>query len=225
MELNNDLSINDLSIEEQRRFAAKCTDCPLYKNATQTVYGEGPETAKIMIVGEQPGDKEDIAGRPFIGPAGKLLDLTLEATGISRSEVYITNAVKHFKWKPGPSGKYRQSVKPTSGEIEACRQWFNRELEAIQPSIIVCLGAAAAQSVLGKTFSISRQHGHLIPPEQSRQSYVMVTWHPSAILRSFNQEDREQKKREFQEDFTKVFKLLKKIRHPKAALLRAKHAA
>jgi uracil-DNA glycosylase len=216
---------NNLSIEEQRRFAAKCTDCPLYKNASQTVYGEGPETARIMIVGEQPGDKEDLAGRPFIGPAGKLLDLTLEATGISRSEAYITNAVKHFKWKPSPGGKYRQSVKPTTGEIEACRQWFDRELEAIQPSIILCLGAAAAQSVLGKTFSISRQHGQLIPPAQGRHSYVMVTWHPSAILRSLNKEDREQKKREFLEDFSKVSKLLQKIRHQKAPLVRLKRVA
>ncbi len=213
MELNN-----NLSIEEQRRFAAKCTDCPLYKEGTQTVYGEGPERAEIMIVGEQPGDKEDLAGRPFTGPAGKLLDLTLQATGISRSASYITNAVKHFNWKPAPNGKYRQSVKPTAGEIGACRQWFNRELSAIQPKIIVCLGAAAAQAVLGKTFSISRQHGQLLAPEPERHSYVMVTWHPSAILRSFKKEDREQKKMEFLEDFAKVAKLLKKIRQQKTSL-------
>ena len=210
MELNN-----NLSIEEQRRFAAKCTDCPLYKKGTQTVYGEGPETTQVMIVGEQPGDKEDLAGRPFIGPAGKLLDFTLEAVGISRSEIYITNAVKHFNWKPAPNGKYRQSVKPTAGEIEACRQWFERECNAIKPALIVCLGAAAAQAVLGKTFSISRQHGQLISPEAGKHPYVMVTWHPSAILRSFNKKEHEQKKQEFLEDFTKVSKLLKKIKHQK----------
>lgn len=202
---------DNLSIAQQRRDASACKACPLWKSGTQTVYGEGLETADIMIVGEQPGDKEDLAGRPFVGPAGKLLNDTLEKAGLARSELYITNAVKHFKWAPSPHEKYRKSLQPTAGEISACRQWLDRERNAIKPAIIVCLGAVAAHGVLGKTFNLTSQHGQWISPDQNVQ--IIITWHPSAILRSYNKKDRENRLRDFVEDLTKASKLLKKIKN------------
>jgi uracil-DNA glycosylase len=213
----------ELSIKQQRHDAADCRACPLRKSGTQTVYGEGPATAKIMIVGEQPGDKEDLAGRPFIGPAGKLLNETLEKAGLARNEVYITNAVKHFKWTRDPHGKYRKSQQPTAGEINACRQWLDKERNAIKPAIIVCLGAVAAHGILGKTFNLTRQRSQWLSPEKNYS--VIVTWHPSAILRSYSKKDWEDRLRDFVEDLTKVSKLSKKIRSEKFSSAKLKRAA
>ena len=181
--------ISDL--EALREEAAACRACPLWENATQTVFGEGPSHAPIMLVGEQPGDKEDLAGHPFIGPAGQMLDRALEETMIDRSKVYVTNAVKHFKFLP--RGKFRLHQKPTTPEIKACRPWYERELAAIQPELVVALGATAAQSVFGKTTPINKNRGHLIALDQGRQA--LVTVHPSYLLRL---PDEDAKAREYQ---------------------------
>jgi uracil-DNA glycosylase len=143
------------SVADLAREAKHCKNCDLYKNATQTVFGEGRESAKVMMVGEQPGDQEDQQGRPFVGPAGRLLDKALEEAGINRQEVYITNVVKHFKWEP--RGKRRIHKKPSAVEIEACRLWLNGEIAAIRPVVIVCLGATAAQVLLGNDFRVTKQ--------------------------------------------------------------------
>ena len=147
-------------IETLREEAADCRACPLWKDATQTVFGEGPQTARIMLVGEQPGDKEDLAGKPFVGPAGQMLDRALEEAGIDRSKVYVTNAVKHFKFVP--RGKIRLHQKPNTPEIKACRQWYERELAAIKPDLVVAMGATAAQSVFGKIMPVKKTRGRLI---------------------------------------------------------------
>jgi DNA polymerase len=181
--------ISDL--ERLREEAASCRACPLWKNATQTVFGEGPKHAQIMLVGEQPGDKEDLAGKPFVGPAGSMLDRALEEAGVDRKKVYVTNAVKHFKFVP--RGKIRLHQKPTTPEIKACRQWYERELAAIQPELVVALGATAAQSVFGKITPINRNRGHLIDLEGGRKA--LVTVHPSYLLRV---PDAESKAREYQ---------------------------
>ena len=164
----------------------KCRGCPLYANATQAVFGEGKPNARILFVGEQPGDKEDLTGHPFIGPAGQMLDHCLEAAGIDRATVYVTNAVKHFKWKP--AGKRRLHEKPTMREVHACRPWLDAEIDAVSPALIICLGATAAQSLLGSAFRVTKQRGQRIdvpdlPP-------VLATIHPSAILRARTSEDR-----------------------------------
>jgi uracil-DNA glycosylase family protein len=169
--------ISDL--EALREEAADCRACPLWKNATQTVFGEGPKHAPIMLVGEQPGDKEDLAGKPFVGPAGGMLDRALEEAGVDRKKVYVTNAVKHFKFVP--RGKLRLHQKPTTPEIKACRRWYERELAAIQPKLVVALGATAAQSVFGKITPINRNRGHLIDLDGGRKA--LVTVHPSYLLR------------------------------------------
>ncbi|MBR0872264.1 UdgX family uracil-DNA binding protein [Bradyrhizobium tropiciagri] len=166
------------TIEQLREEAAGCRACPLWKNATQTVFGEGPQTASIMLVGEQPGDKEDLAGKPFVGPAGLMLDRALGEAGIDRRKAYVTNAVKHFKFVP--RGKIRLHQKPATPEIRACRQWYERELAAIKPDLVVALGATAAQSVLGKITPINRNRGHLIEQDGTK---VLVTVHPSYLLR------------------------------------------
>ena len=150
----------DDDIETLREQAAHCRACPLWKDATQTVFGEGPQTARIMLVGEQPGDKEDLAGKPFVGPAGQMLDRALEEAGIDRSKVYVTNAVKHFKFVP--RGKIRLHQKPNTPEIKACRQWYERELAAIKPDLVVAMGATAAQSVFGKITPINKTRGRVI---------------------------------------------------------------
>ncbi|MCA6125091.1 UdgX family uracil-DNA binding protein [Bradyrhizobium sp. WSM 1704] len=178
------------SIAALREDAAGCRACPLWKNATQTVFGEGPQTASIMLVGEQPGDKEDLAGKPFVGPAGLMLDRALDEAGIDRGKVYVTNAVKHFKFVP--RGKVRLHQKPATPEIRACRQWYERELAAIKPDLVVALGATAAQSVLGKITPINRNRGHLIEHDGTK---VLVTVHPSYLLRL---PDREAKTLEYQ---------------------------
>jgi uracil-DNA glycosylase len=178
-------------IETLREEAADCRACPLYKNATQTVFGEGQQTARIMLVGEQPGDKEDLAGKPFVGPAGQMLDRALEEAGIDRRKVYVTNAVKHFKFVP--RGKIRLHQKPNTPEIKACRQWYERELAAIKPDLVVAMGATAAQSVFGKITPINKNRGRPIDLEDGTRA--LVTVHPSYLLRL---PDAEAKAREYQ---------------------------
>jgi DNA polymerase len=163
-----------------REIAAICKACDLYKRGTQTVFGEGPPKAELMLVGEQPGDAEDLAGHPFVGPAGRLLDTALEEAGIDRSQVYVTNVVKHFKFTR--SGKRRIHQTPDSGEIEACRPWLFRELEIVKPSVLVCLGATAAKAAFGSSFRISKSHGHLL--ESKLAARTLATIHPSAALRA-----------------------------------------
>jgi DNA polymerase len=195
------------SIVSLRRTAASCRACDLWKHATQTVFGEGPQKAKMMLVGEQPGNKEDLAGRPFVGPAGKLLDDALEKAGIDRGEIYITNLVKHFKWEPSESGKTRIGKKLAAGEIQACRPWLDAELKLIKPRIVILLGATAGQSLLGKTFRVTRQHGQLI--DSSLAPYVLATLHPSAILRARGKKLRESQIRSLIHDLTQANRLLK----------------
>jgi len=166
--------------------AAKgCRACDLWKSGTQTVFGEGRAKANLMLVGEQPGDQEDLAGRPFVGPAGKLLDRALEEAGIDRELAYVTNVVKHFKWQP--RGKRRIHQKPNAAEIAACRPWLDAELALIEPEVLVCLGATAAQALLGRQFRVSRDRG--VPVESDLAPVVMATVHPSSILRSENREE------------------------------------
>lgn len=167
------------SLGDVRARARRCRRCPLYKTGTQTVFGEGPETARIVMIGEQPGDREDLAGRPFVGPAGKLLDRALVEAGIDRDDVYLTNAVKHFKWKP--VGKRRLHQKPNAREIAACRIWLEEELKLIDPEIVVALGATAAQALMGRSFRVTRQRGQVIEAEWGRA--FLATVHPSSILR------------------------------------------
>lgn len=180
------------SLSVLEKAATHCKGCELFKRATQTVFGEGSETAEMFFVGEQPGDQEDRQGRPFVGPAGRLLDETLEAVGVDRGNIYITNAVKHFKWEP--RGKRRLHKKPSVRELAACRPWLDAEIEAIQPRIIVCLGATAAQSLLGREFRITRQHGELLEFEARR--HILATWHPSAVLRVPDSTARKTKREE-----------------------------
>jgi uracil-DNA glycosylase len=169
-----------LTLAMLRREAATCTACDLYKRATQTVFGEGSASARMVLVGEQPGSEEDLAGRPFVGPAGRLLDEALERAGVDRRSVYITNAVKHFKWK-GEEGKRRIHDKPRQDEVEACRPWFDKELWVIKPEVLVCLGATAAGAVMGRGTTIKSARGReLVSPAGIR---TFVTVHPSAILR------------------------------------------
>jgi uracil-DNA glycosylase family protein len=169
-----------------REAAASCRGCDLYRDATQVVFGEGTPHASMLLLGEQPGDREDREGKPFVGPAGQLLDKCLEAAGIDRAEVYITNAVKHFKWEP--RGKLRLHKKPNSLEIAACRPWFEREIAAVRPRVIVCLGATAAQVLLGPQFRLTKHRGEVFPTEYGP---VTATIHPSAILRMPEPEARE----------------------------------
>jgi uracil-DNA glycosylase family protein len=166
-------------LDELRKAAASCTACDLYKTGTQVVFGEGPDDAEAMFVGEQPGDQEDKLGRPFVGPAGKLLDKALADAGIDREQVYLTNVVKHFKWVA--RGKRRIHQKPNWTEVAACRTWFDAELEAVQPRVLVCLGATAAQALLGRQFRVSRERG--VPVASDLAEHVLATVHPSSILR------------------------------------------
>jgi uracil-DNA glycosylase family protein len=176
------------SLDDLRRSAAGCQACDLYRNATQTVFGDGAESARLMLVGEQPGDREDIAGEPFVGPAGRLLDEALEAAGIDRRLVYVTNVVKHFKWRRAPSGKRRIHQKPDRGEITACRPWLEGEVARVHPELLVLLGATAAQAILGSAFRVTRQHGTVLPT--SLGPPALATIHPSAVLRARTSEDR-----------------------------------
>jgi uracil-DNA glycosylase len=173
-----------------REAARACTACPLYRNATQTVFGEGPKKAKLMLLGEQPGDQEDLSGKPFIGPAGQLLDRALEEAGIDRHAVYVTNTVKHFKWEP--RGKRRIHQKPSSRDIAACRPWLEAELRIVRPSVLVCLGSTAAQALFGSSFRVTRERGKVLESEFA--SRVVTTLHPSSLLR---QPDEESRRREY----------------------------
>ncbi|MBH5399561.1 UdgX family uracil-DNA binding protein [Bradyrhizobium sp. CNPSo 4010] len=183
-------------LETLREEAAHCRACHLYKDATQTVFGEGPKNANIMLVGEQPGDKEDLAGHPFVGPAGQMLDRALEEAGVDRKKVYVTNAVKHFKFVP--RGKIRLHQKPNTPEIRACRQWYEREVSAIQPDLIVAMGATAAQSVFGKITPIGKNRGRLIDLPDGRKA--LVTVHPSYLLRLPDPESKVLEYQRFVED-------------------------
>jgi uracil-DNA glycosylase len=195
-------TLNDL-----QRAARHCKACDLWKMATQTVFGEGSSKARIMMVGEQPGDQEDRAGRPFVGPAGRILNLALSKAGIERSDVYVTNVVKHFKWSAAVRGKRRIHKKPRYSEVHACRPWLDAELEIVHPQILVCLGASAAQSLLGRDFRVSQQRGQLV--ESPLAPYVVATMHPSSILRAQDEDSRHLQMEAFIRDLKKVAELLK----------------
>ncbi len=184
------------SLRDLREEAATCRACPLWKNATQTVFGEGPAHAEAVLVGEQPGDKEDLSGKPFVGPAGQMLDRALQDAGIERKKVYVTNAVKHFKFVP--RGKIRLHQKPTTGEIRACRQWYERELAAIKPALVVAMGATAAQSVFGKITPINRNRGRLVVLDDGIKA--LVTVHPSYLLRLPDAQSRTREYERFVDD-------------------------
>jgi DNA polymerase len=188
------------TLETVRQTAAGCKACDLYLRGTQTVFGEGPRRAAIMLVGEQPGDAEDLAGHPFVGPAGKLLDRALEEAGIDRRQVYLTNVVKHFKWDP--RGKRRIHAKPNAGEISACRPWLETEIALLRPRALVCLGATAAQALLGKAFKVSQQRGAFV--DSALAPLVTATVHPSSILRAPDDEARRAEMTRFVADLRKV---------------------
>jgi uracil-DNA glycosylase len=181
-----------------RDAAGACQGCDLWTRATQTVFGEGSSHASVMLVGEQPGDKEDLAGHPFVGPAGRILDQALASAGIQKSETYITNAVKHFNWAPDPRGKRRIHKKPRYSEIQACRPWLEAEIAATRPQVIICLGATAAQALLGRDFSVTRQRGQFI--DSPLAARVLATVHPSSILRAQDVESRRDQKQAFIDD-------------------------
>jgi DNA polymerase len=193
------------NLERLRETAAGCTACPLYRNATQTVFGEGPQRAPIMFVGEQPGDAEDLAGRPFVGPAGKLLDRCIAEAGIARDETYVTNAVKHFKWVP--RGARRIHSKPSTMEIAACFPWLEAELAAVRPKVVVALGATAAQALFGKAFRVTRDRGRPLPPRWA--PHALATLHPSALLRAPDEETRHREISRFIEDLRKAAELMR----------------
>ena len=188
-----------------RGAAAGCRGCPLYEHATQTVFGDGPAKAPLMLVGEQPGNDEDQQGRAFVGPAGKLLDRALEQAGIERGEAYVTNVVKHFKWVP--SGRRRLHQKPNAREIGACLPWLEAELQLVRPEVLVCLGATAAQALLGRTFRVTAHRGEPVASELA--PYVTATVHPSSILRARSDEERAQQMQSFVDDLRKVAAVLR----------------
>jgi DNA polymerase len=195
------------SLPQLRDAAATCTGCDLYKNATQTVFGEGTRNAEIMLVGEQPGDREDLEGSPFVGPAGRLLDRALESAGIDRKKVYVTNVVKHFKWTE--RGKRRIHKKPSMAEITACRPWLDAEIEAVRPKVVVCLGATAAQAVIGREFRVSRQRGEFVKRED--MPLLTATVHPSSVLRAPDAETRNLEEKYFAEDLAQVARRLEDL--------------
>jgi DNA polymerase len=195
-----------LSLPALREAARSCRGCDLYKNATQTVFGRGPANARAVFVGEVPGNDEDLQGEPFVGPAGRLLDQALESAGIDRTEAYVTNAVKHFKWEP--RGKRRIHKKPSDREIRACRPWLDAELELLQPEVIVCLGATAAQALLGRDFRVSVDRGKVLATPLAR--HAVATVHPSSILRQQSDDDRRREMDRFVADLKIVASLLNK---------------
>jgi uracil-DNA glycosylase len=205
---DQDLFADPPSYEQLVEAAARCEACPLYRNATQTVFGEGPVSARLLLVGEQPGDQEDLQGRPFVGPAGQLLDWALVKAGIDRSETYVTNAVKHFKWVP--RGKRRIHSKPSSLEIKACRPWLEEELRLIKPEVLLCLGATAAQALLGAAFRVTRERGRFVPSNLA--PHVMATVHPSSLLRIEDDDERKAAIREF----VRELRLVAEVLHGKA---------
>jgi uracil-DNA glycosylase family protein len=197
------------SLETLREEASGCRACPLWKDATQTVFGEGPQHASLMLVGEQPGDKEDLAGKPFVGPAGLMLDRALKEAGIERPKVYVTNAVKHFKFVR--RGKIRLHQKPNTPEIKACRQWYERELTSIKPALVVAMGATAAQSVFGKITPINKNRGRLIDLDDGIKA--LVTVHPSYLLRLPDAETKAREYQRFVDDLKIAAQLLRKSAH------------
>ena len=192
------------TLKTAREASKDCRGCDLWKIGTQTVFGEGPRGATLMLVGEQPGDAEDLSGHPFVGPAGKLLDRALEDAGIDRASVYVTNVVKHFKWEP--RGKRRIHKKPRASEVGACRPWLDVEIALVKPRVIVCLGATAAQALLGKDFRVTKSRGELV--DSPLAPYVTATIHPSAILRQQDDESRRAELEAFVADLRKVAELL-----------------
>jgi len=192
------------TITSLQEAAADCQACDLWERGTQTVFGEGGRRAIVMFIGEQPGNEEDLQGKPFVGPAGRLLDEALEQAGIDRRQTYVTNVVKHFKWEA--RGKRRIHKKPNSTEIEACRPWLEAEIATVKPTVIVCLGATAAQALLGKQFRVTKQRGEFIPSPLAH--LVMATVHPSSILRAPDEETRHTEMRRFIEDLEKIARVL-----------------
>lgn len=188
------------TIPRMRNAAKTCRGCDLWKNATQTVFGEGASKTRVMLVGEQPGDQEDQQGHPFVGPAGRILDRALDEAGISRDDVYVTNVVKHFKSEP--RGKRRIHKKPSSREVEACKPWLEAEIQAVRPELVVCLGATAAQSLLGRAFRVMTSRGQIIPFSADR--FALATVHPSSILRMRDDESRHTAMQDFVNDLRKV---------------------
>jgi DNA polymerase len=186
------------SLATIREAAEHCTACHLYKRGTQTVFGQGPKHATMMLVGEQPGDYEDVAGKPFVGPAGKIMDRALEEAGIDRSQIYVTNAVKHFKWEP--RGKRRIHQKPNSREIAACRPWLEAELRIVRPKLVVAMGATAAQTIFGPTFRVTRERGKVLSSKLAPR--VLATVHPSSLLRQPDEESREREYKHFVADLS-----------------------
>lgn len=201
---------NKITLPALREAAASCKGCDLWQRGTQTVFGEGSAHARVLMVGEQPGDKEDLQGRPFVGPAGAVLDKALEAAGIDRDDVYVTNIVKHFKWEP--RGKRRIHKKPNALQISACRPWLDSEIAVTRPDVVVLLGATAAQGLLGRNFRVSQQRGEWV--QSGIAPFVMATVHPSSILRAPDDETRHEEMQKFIADLRKV---AAKLRLPKAA--------
>ncbi|HZQ19881.1 MAG TPA: UdgX family uracil-DNA binding protein [Terriglobales bacterium] len=199
-----------LTLETLKLAASGCKACDLWRKGTQTVFGEGSRRASVMFVGEQPGDREDIEGHPFVGPAGRVLDDALSAAGIDRSEVYVTNVVKHFNWVPAKRGKRRIHKKPRYSEIVACRHWLDAEISVTRPQVIVCLGATAAQSMLGRQFSVMQQRGRFVKSDLA--PYVMATVHPSSILRAPDESARHEQKSAFIADLRIVAAQIRKLR-------------
>jgi uracil-DNA glycosylase family protein len=192
------------TVQKLKDAAAGCRACRLWREATQTVFGEGTRAAEVMLVGEQPGDREDLAGRPFVGPAGRLLDQALEEAGIDRRKVYVTNVVKHFKFTR--RGKRRIHKRPAADEIAACRPWLEAELDVVRPRVLVCLGATAAQAILGRTFRVTRQRGRFV--ESDLAPLVTATIHPSAILRAPDDATRPEEMEAFVRDLSLVARQL-----------------
>jgi len=191
-----------LTLDALRRRAARCTACDLYKRATRTVFGEGPARASLMLIGEQPGHEEDLAGRPFVGPAGRMLDRALAEAGLDRREIYVTNAVKHFKWKVEAGGKRRIHERPSQSEVEACHPWFEQELWLIRPAVLVCLGVTAASAVLERRVSIRASRGRALRSPQGIPTFVTI--HPSAILRIPDRRARELETRRLVSDLRRA---------------------
>jgi DNA polymerase len=195
----------EATLEQAARAARACRACDLWERATQTVFGEGPASAEVVLVGEQPGDKEDRTGHPFVGPAGRVLDEALEAAGIDRTRVYITNVVKHFSWEE--RGKWRIHKKPTLHQIQACRPWLDAEIAARHPTVLVCLGATAAQALLGRSFRVTQQRGEFVSSDLAPR--VMATVHPSSLLRAPDAETRQRETQRFIDDLKKVARVLR----------------
>jgi len=198
------------SLADLQEKAAGCRACDLWKSGTQTVFGEGPAPATIMFVGEQPGDREDVEGHPFVGPAGRILDEGMVEAGIDRSRAYVTNVVKHFRWEQAQRSKRRIHKKPRASQIEACRPWLEAELQVVKPQILVCLGATAAQALLGKNFSVLRERGKL--KRSNLAPFVLATVHPSSILRSPDPVARKDAMQKFVKDLKQAARGLRNLR-------------